>query len=69
MSSAGADARRFRLGRLDGVFGFMMEFWAAANGLDSVVAVADLARMIGGGVGRDPPGEARRFGRMDASKD
>lgn len=46
-----------------------MEFCAAANGLDSVVAVADLARIIGGGVGRDPPGEARRFGRMDASKD
>ena len=58
-----------RLGRLDGVFRFIMEFCAAANGLDSVVAVADRARMIGGGVGRDPAGEARRFGRMDASKD
>lgn len=45
-----------------------MEFCAAANGLDSV-AVADLARMIGGGVGREPPGEARRFGRMEASND
>lgn len=46
-----------------------MEFCAAANGLDSVVAVADLARIMGGGVGREPPGEARRFGRIDASKD
>ena len=69
MSRIGADPKRCKLGRLDGAFVFMIEFCAAENGLASVVAVADRARMIGGGVGREPPGEARRFGMMDASRD
>ena len=69
MSRIGADPKRCRLGRLDGAFVFMIEFCAAENGLASVVAVADRARMIGGGVGKEPPGEARRFGMMDASRD
>lgn len=31
--------------------------------------MADRARTMGGGVGSDPPGDARRLGRMEASKD
>ena len=69
-SRGGADPSRFRLGRLPGPLTlFIMALCAAANGLASVVDVAERARTIGGGVGNDPPGEARRLGRMEASKD
>lgn len=70
ISSADADPIRCKLGRLVGVRPEpIKEAWATPNGFGSVVAVADRARTIGGGVAREPPGEARRFGRMEASSD
>ena len=70
ISSAEVDPSRCRLGRLVGVRTVpISDDCAAPNGLASVVAVAERARTIGGGVGREPPGEARRLGRIDASKD
>ncbi len=69
-SSVGVDPNLFRLGRLDGIFALpRTEFCALAKVFASVVAVADRARTMGGGVGREPPGVARRLGRMEASND
>ncbi len=65
-----ADPRRVRLGRLRLDFvEAIIEFCAAAKELGGSNAVADRARTMGGGVGSDPPGDARRLGRMEASKD
>ena len=59
-----------RLGRLDGSFAdAITEFCAAANECGGSTAVAERARIMGGGVGRDPPGEASRLGNIEASRD